>query len=203
MRKRFLGMAFMTFRAASLAALGALAGCAATLPPVEATRFHLGQTIEPGSVAVVAIPDPKSIEMQGYVAAVEAELTRLGFTIAPVADARYSAGLELTRGSRPSVSNGRAPVSIGIGGSTGSYGSGLGLGVGFNLGGGKSGEATVTQLAVQIKQASDGSVVWEGRARITARASSAAAQPGLAAGKLAAALFKDFPGESGRTISVP
>lgn len=202
MRKRFLGMAFLTLRAATLAGLGVLAGCAATLPPVEATRFHLGQTIEPGTIAVVAIPDPKSIEMQGYVAAVEAELARLGFTPAPVADARYTAGLELTRGTRPSVSNGRSPVSIGVGGSTGSFGSGLGLGVGFNLGGGKSGEATVTQLAVQIKSA-DGSVVWEGRARIAARASSPAAQPGLAAGKLATALFKDFPGESGRTISVP
>src|SRR5690606_42017636 len=32
--------------------------------------------------------------------------------------------------------SGRSPVNVGVGGSTGSYGSGVGLGVGINLGGG-------------------------------------------------------------------
>jgi hypothetical protein len=45
--------------------------------------------------------------------------------------------------------------------------------------------------------------VWEGRAETQAPANAPAAQPGLAADKLASALFKDFPGESGRTITVP
>ena len=43
-----------------------------------------------------------------------------------------------------------------------------------------------------------GLATWE---PLTAKAP--AAQPSLAAAKLADALFKDFPGESGRTISVP
>lgn len=45
--------------------------------------------------------------------------------------------------------------------------------------------------------------VWDGTATTTARVNSPAAQPGLAAEKLADALFADFPGESGRTITIP
>ena len=48
-----------------------------------------------------------------------------------------------------------------------------------------------------------GAVVWEGRAQTEAPGNAPAAQPGLAADKLARALFQDFPGESGRTITVP
>ena len=50
---------------------------------------------------------------------------------------------------------------------------------------------------------SDGAVVWEGRAQTEAPGNAPSAQPGLAADKLARALFQDFPGESGRTITVP
>jgi hypothetical protein len=46
-------------------------------------------------------------------------------------------------------------------------------------------------------------VIWEGKASQTAKAGSPAAQPGIAASKLAAAMFKDFPGVSGETIRVP
>ena len=56
---------------------------------------------------------------------------------------------------------------------------------------------------VQIRNRADKSVIWEGRAETEAPASAPAAQPGLAADKLAAALFKDFPGVSGQTVRVP
>ena len=49
----------------------------------------------------------------------------------------------------------------------------------------------------------DNQAVWEGRAWVEAKDGSPASQPALAAAKLAEALFKDFPGESGTTISVP
>jgi hypothetical protein len=45
-------------------------------------------------------------------------------------------------------------------------------------------------------------VVWEGRARLEARDGTPYASSAAAVDKLAMALFKDFPGESGRTISV-
>jgi hypothetical protein len=54
-----------------------------------------------------------------------------------------------------------------------------------------------------MKRASDDLVVWEGRAQTEAPNTAPAAQPGLAADKLARALFQDFPGESGRTITIP
>jgi hypothetical protein len=50
---------------------------------------------------------------------------------------------------------------------------------------------------------SDQVVIWEGTAVQAAKAGSPAAQPGIAASKLAEALFKDFPGVSGETIRVP
>jgi hypothetical protein len=90
---------------------------------------------------------------------------------------------------------------VGVGGSTGSYGSGVGLGIGINLSGPPK-DKIVTDLSVRIAKRIDGNVVWEGRASIEAKEGSPASQPGLAAAKLAEALFKDFPGESGTTIRV-
>ena len=43
---------------------------------------------------------------------------------------------------------------------------------------------------------------WEGRAEYEARAGTPDASKSGAANRLAAALFRDFPGESGRTIRV-
>ena len=96
----------------------------------------------------------------------------------------------------------RSPVSVGVGGSTGSYGSGVGLGLGINLGGGPR-QMQDLQLTVRLDDAATGRALWEGRAISAVPVKAPAAQPSLAAAKLAAALFKDFPGESGRTISVP
>ena len=105
------------------------------------------------------------------------------------------------RGTRESLRQ-RSPVTVGVGGGTGSYGSGVGLGVGFGLGGGGSREMIGTLMEVRIKRRSDGTVFWEGRAATEARADSPMAQPAAAVEKLADALFRDFPGESGRTIRV-
>jgi hypothetical protein len=96
----------------------------------------------------------------------------------------------------------RSPVSVGVGGSTGSYGSGVGLGIGINLGGGPK-QMQDLQLSVRIDDAATGQALWEGRALSAVPVKAPAAQPSIAAAKLAEALFKDFPGESGRTISVP
>ena len=73
---------------------------------------------------------------------------------------------------------------------------------GFNLGGGPR-RITDIEFAVRIDDAASGNALWEGRAIAAIPAKAPAAQPSLAAAKLAEALFKDFPGESGRTISVP
>jgi hypothetical protein len=78
----------------------------------------------------------------------------------------------------------------------------VGVSLGFNLGGGAAAQVQ-SSLAVRILRRSDQLVIWEGTAVQVAKAGSPAAQPGIAASKLAEALFKDFPGVSGETIRVP
>ena len=141
----------------------------------------------------------RSLSASPYVAAVTREMQRVGYgnqagTSDVVAEIRF--GASMIRPDR------RSPVSVGVGGSTGSYGSGIGLGVGINLGGGSAAQLQ-TSLSVRIIRRSDQLVIWEGSAVQSAKAGSPAAQPAIAASKLAEALFKDFPGVSGETIRVP
>lgn len=185
---------------AAMAAL-VLAGCATRLPPVEVTRFHLQQPIASGTVFVEPGLGADGLEQQSYARAVEAELARLGYPSASRESAGYVVAVDVARDTRAGLAR-RSPVSIGVGGGTGGYGGGgVGVGVGFSLGGGR-GETVVTRLAVEMKRRVDSTIVWEGRAELAARAKAPASQPGLAATKLAGALFSDFPGESGRTIAV-
>lgn len=192
----------------SAAAL-ALGGCATAVPPVEVTRFHNAiPGWAPGTryaIQTAPLDDPAampSIEWNSYRAAVEQQLQRQGLV---AAGANETAPLRVRVGfDRSQQLDGlrRSPVSVGVGGSTGSYGSGVGLGIGFNLGGGPKRMADL-QLSVRIDDAATGQALWEGRALTAVPVKAPAAQPSLAAAKLAEALFKDFPGESGRTISVP
>ena len=95
----------------------------------------------------------------------------------------------------------RGPVSVGVGGAGGSWGSSVGLGVGIDLSGPPP-QQVETIMAVAIKDRAAGTRLWEGRASFTVRASSPLASTQLGAPKLAQALFKDFPGQSGETIQV-
>jgi Domain of unknown function (DUF4136) len=177
----------------------ALMGCAATIPPAQVTRFHLNQPITPGSFALE--PGIMALEASTYRAAVVAELQKLGFTEAS-AGARYLVSVGNMRDERAAAPR-RSPVTIGIGGGTGGYGGGVGLGASFGLGGDKSRTDIVTRINVRLVERAGGATIWEGRAETVAPSTAPSAQPGLAAQKLASALFRGFPGESGRTISVP
>lgn len=181
-----------------------LGACAVPTGPVEVTVFNRaaeGQSYGSGSFSVTAAPDMagEGLALSPYLAAVSREMGRVGYaekagTSDVVAEVRVSSST--TSAAR------RSPVSVGVGGSTGSYGSGVGLGLGINLGGGSKGSVE-TQLSVRILRARDNLVIWEGRALQTAGKGSPGAQPGIAASKLAEALFKNFPGESGSTVRVP
>lgn len=183
-----------------LATLVALSGCAASIPPVEVTRFHLSGPIAPGTIALDS--GIMSLEASTYRSAVTRELARIGFAEADSQASRYVASVGVESESREAAPR-RSPVTIGVGGGTGGYGGGVGLGASFGIGGNKSREVVFRRLSVQLRDRTTKSVVWEGRAETQAPSNAPAAQPGLAADKLAAALFRDFPGESGRTISVP
>lgn len=182
-----------------------LGACAVPTGPVDVTIFNRlaeGQAYGSGSYAVRAAPDfatSQSLMLSPYLAAVSREMSRIGYSEKSgasdvVAEVRVSTS-EL-RGDR------RSPVSVGVGGSTGSYGSGVGVGLGINLGGGSQARVE-TLLSVRILRARDNLVIWEGRAAQVAGKRAPAAQPGIAASKLAEALFKDFPGESGKTTQIP
>ncbi|HEY1124071.1 MAG TPA: DUF4136 domain-containing protein [Sphingobium sp.] len=181
-----------------------LAGCMTAIPSVDVTRFHDAAVARSGTVSVVAANprDAASLEFRTAANAVAAALTRTGYTVLEegASGATFKAVVELRR-ETVEPSRTRSPVSVGVGGSTGSYGSGVGLGIGIDLSG-KPKPVVTTQLRVQLRQASDDKAIWEGRAETAAKQGSPAAQPGMAAGKLADALFAGFPGVSGKTITV-
>jgi hypothetical protein len=182
-----------------------LTACAAPTGLVEVTRFNRAAEGVPygaGSFAVALVGESasdRSLAGSPYLAAVAREMQRIGYrdnsgNSDVIAEVRF--GATLVRLDR------RAPVSVGVGGSTGSYGSGIGVSLGFNLGNSSAAQLQ-SSLAVRIVRRSDQMVIWEGTAVQLAKAGSPAAQPGMAASKLAEALFKDFPGVSGETIRVP
>jgi len=195
----------MPLAARFLAALPvlALAACVAPTGPVEVTRFHLPDTaMLSGTVAVEAAPgmDPASIELRTFEAAVGRELQRAGYRETTSPEGAQVAEVRLERRTlRPGRT--RSPVSVGLGGSTGSYGSGVGMGVGIDLSGPPP-EMTETLLGVMIRDRASRAVLWEGRASFAVRASSPLATTALGAAEMARALFRDFPGKSGETVLV-
>ncbi len=191
--------------AISLAASAALSGCVTPVGPVEVTRFHAPDVaaLGKGTIAVVPAPgsDGASLEWQSYRVAVLRRLLLLGYSEAAAGTpSAQLAELRLARATyRPERASG--PVSVGIGGGTGSYGSGVGLGIGLNLSP-KPAEQIETELGVMIKDRASGQSLWEGRASFTASVKSPLSDTGLAAPKMAAALFQGFPGTSGELIEV-
>ncbi|MCX7285816.1 MAG: DUF4136 domain-containing protein [Novosphingobium sp.] len=173
--------------------------------PVEVTRFHTPETLArlKGTAAMVeAAPgsDPKSLEDQTWLAAVQRELSANGFGTATPGATDVVAEVLVEREVQKRERT-RSPVNVGVGGSTGSYGSGLGLGLGFNLGGGPK-DFVVTRLSVRLRDKRTGQSLWEGRADNRESAKDKAADIGEAAPRLAHALFAGFPGTSGETITV-
>jgi hypothetical protein len=187
---------------AGLGAL-ALAGCTTTRP-VEVTRFHLDQPIARGTIDVqpLAAGGPASLEFKTYAAAVQGELLRIGYSAAPPGGtAQYLATVNFMRASRGTIDEG-PPVTIGLG--IGSFGRhvGGGGGAGFGIGKHRRKELITSELSVRITDRATGSTIWEGRAQLDGAVGSEEASPSATAAKLARALFKGFPGESGRTIKV-
>ena len=193
------------FALAPLAAAVLLAGCTQTyVSPVSVTRFvgeqpaRLGQ----GTIAVRAAPGEPgdSLEFSAYTQAVAFELAELGYRVVSGEGAAQVAEVRAARVIDEPVRR-RGPVNVGVGGSTGSYGSGVGVGVGLDLSGPPP-EVASTELGVVIRDNGTGQALWEGRAQFSASANSDYADRRAAATKMADALFSGFPGQSGETIEV-
>lgn len=193
--------------ALSTAAALALSACA-TRPytgPVEVTRF-VAQNTEGLGQGPIVVYFPDEVANVGartaIKAAVERELQALGYTIvAQEGQGIQVAAVRTSRNAISSIEDKRGPVSVGVGGQTGSFGSGVGLGVGINLGGGSEGPAANTELSVRIGKA-DGTALWEGRAQLATGVKSPYSQVDTSARALAAALFRDFPGGNGETVTI-
>lgn len=197
----------MTFKSAIAATLAAvtLTACSTTPGPVEVTRFvspeataRLGQ----GTIFVDSAPgmDGDSLSAAPYKSAVAEELRRLGYTETARASASQIAAVSIERYVMTAEGR-RSPVSVGVGGSTGTYGSGVGLGLGINLGGGER-DKVGTQMAVTIRDSSSSQNLWEGRADFRVAENSPLAQTQANAQTVAAALFSEFPGNNGETVEV-
>jgi hypothetical protein len=189
----------------AIAVIAGLSGCATPVGPVEVTRFHAPElaTLGKGTIAVEPAPgaDGNSLEFKSYSAAVARQLTLLGYNEAAAGNTSTQvATLRVDRQTwRPERQ--RGPVSVGVGGSTGSYGSGIGVGIGLDLSGPPPAQ-TQTTLGVTIKDRASGKALWEGKAEFVVKASSPLATTQLGAAKMAEALFGGFPGTSGETIEV-
>ena len=168
---------------AACASVGGGGGGAAAGP--EVTRFHLGQPVARGQIAVEAFDpaDANAPEFRAYAASVARELTRLGWTVVnTLGQSEQVALVDVEQGTRAALAVGRVgagmPPAVAAGAPT----------------------TIATRLEVRIKRRSDGTVFWEGRSVMDTRGGANSADRASIVANLAASLFQDFPGESGRTI---
>ena len=175
----------------------ALTGCAtggggnaSAAGGMDVARFHLGeQTIARSQIAIEPFDraDANRPEFPAYAAAVARELSRLGWTVVPAATRTEQVALiDVEQGSREAI--------------TALTAARIGRGVAPPAPSGSAANVTATLLEVGIRRRSDATVFWEGRAVGEARTGSPQAASSAAVERLATALFRDFPGESGRTI---
>jgi hypothetical protein len=188
-----------------IAVFALLSACASTYTsPVELTRFvgEQPEMLGKGTITLRAgesANQADSLEFAEYSRAIANELAALGYTLVPN-EAEQVAEIWIDRMvARPQ--RGRSPVSVGVGGSTGSYGSGVGMGLGIDLSGPPP-EQVHSLMRVTIRDRKSGKSLWEGRAEFTTTAKSEYAVAQASAEKLASALFGGFPGNSGETITV-
>lgn len=174
-----LGIAFAV--ALALAGCQTSRGGGGSAGGVDVTRTHLGGQIARAQIAVepVNAADANNPEFGAFADAVERHLVRHGYTIAPNRPASEQiARVTVTQGSRAALTTGWP-----AGGGPGS----------------RQANVVATLLDVRIQRRSDGTVFWQGRA-VTETPSGTARTAVVE--RLAEALFRDFPGESGRTIRV-
>lgn len=190
----------------AIVAAASLSACTSTSysGPVEITRFvsedpaGLGQ----GTVTL-EFPDEMSNDraLGAFAGAVSAELSRLGYSVIMQKGADTQVATVRTSRNPIAAASSRGPVNVGVGGSTGNYGSGVGVGIGIDLGGNSSGPNALTELSVRIS-GPDGESLWEGRAQQATSINSPYSDVEASARTLSRALFKGFPGGNGETVIV-
>ena len=164
--------------AAALASCTSVAGGGAA-GGVDVSRTHLGQPIARAQIAIepANLAEANSPEFRAVAAAVERELGRSGYTVVPMSrTSEQVARVDVRQGSHAALTTGWPGVQPR-----------------------RASAATAMLLDVRIQRRSDGTVFWQGRAVDEGPAN---ADRTAMLDRLATALFRDFPGESGRTIRV-
>jgi hypothetical protein len=83
-------------------------------------------------------------------------------------------------------------VDVGVGGGGRHYGSGVGLGIALDFS--KPLSALIsTEIEVRIQDATTHELLWQGRAELLSREADKRWRPDAIAGRLTAALFRNFP----------
>jgi hypothetical protein len=193
-------------RLAALTALALLAACS-TGPStgINVTRFSLGGPIAPGTLVVVPANQALvgTLEFQTYANLVADQLHARSFQpIGKLLPAEYVATLAYSQTAQAVTHSPPATVGFGVGGSSyGGGGAAVGTGVQVPVGGGTD-TIVVNQVSVELKRRSDQSVIWQGSATGQAKGTSPNASMANAMPGLVRALFLDFPGKSGTTVTV-
>ena len=190
------------FRLGTLFLVFAVAGCAVSIKS-DVTRFHRLEAPQGASIAIVA-PDQRkqgSIEFEQASALLMTHLARHGFSPAGDGPPTYVAHLDYGQSPIGDFDDGpQSSVSIGVSGGSGGYhGGGVGVGFGTSFPVGESRGGTASRLVtLEIDRVDSGERVFEGRARSLGPARNFdGALP-----YMIEALFEDFPGQSGTTVTV-
>lgn len=179
-----------------------LASCATGITS-EVTRFHI-LAAPSGEMIEIVHRDPEqnsSPEFETYARMIGERLGSLGYRPTPpggvpdiMVELDYGVGPGPAPGPPPGDDSGRAPGTLGTG--AGSHGGGAngGLSRGFGAGSERA-PSFLRRLEFKMIRASDGGVLFEGRVDSLGRNDSLAEIMPY----LVAAMFDDFPGESGKT----
>lgn len=178
-----------------------LAAASAALAPAQAAE---AAPVTPGTVSIELSAEKPSTADRVFADAVEQVLIDKGFTALPGAGhGRYVASVTVTRTARGAVTS-DVPIDR-TSASPGTTGRGVGATLGVALPSDKSrvGNLMATELQVRILRRGEDQPAWEGRAITAQVAGTRGDAPATVAPKLAQALFRNFPGDSNQSVSVP
>lgn len=181
--------------------LGMLSACGVRTITSDVTRFHLMPPMAGGSIAIVAKDEHKagSIEFARYVDFVWRGLSRFGYQRAGEGPPDYIVLVDYFQRPVAIPDDGeRGRMSVGVGGgSSGHTSVGVGIGTSFDMGGGRRHVAARTFI-LELESRETGKRLFEGRVKSQGPAENfAEVMP-----YMIDALFQEFPGNSGETVTV-
>ncbi len=184
-----------------IAAVLLLAGCADRLT-TDVTRFHI--LAPPAGETLRVVPEDPALadspEFRAFAQLIGSRLGTYGYRPAPPGTepdlyARISYGVRPGPVADPDAAN--PPVTVGVG--VGGYGRHVGGGISTAFGLSSSTRPLfLRELRLVLVRRADSSVVFEGRASSLGKTD----RLGDVMPYLVDAMFKDFPGKSGQTITV-